>query len=256
MPFDGFKAVGAGTLIDTGGDTGFKLGSRRSLAGTEPSAERAGLCSGLAQGTESCGDQLAFLVGARAGGLCGAYGRLHDECHQCHFSSRSAGHRRVKDRQLSVRRRGRRHTRRSGPSRSGNAIPIDLPDPELADEDVEPTTGIPVRHSSQAVPRNLASVTGTTDGPHRPPLPTRLPTSSGSRQRRSPPAGGGSISRRRSSSTNARPRPTSAAGRRPGPRRASAPRRRGRTSSVRRGSGQSMSSAGSVARMVCSRSGA
>jgi hypothetical protein len=59
MPFDGFKAVGGGTLVNTDGKTGLKLGSLQVGGGGNGTlGGDAGLCLGSAQA--SCDDKLAF----------------------------------------------------------------------------------------------------------------------------------------------------------------------------------------------------
>ena len=62
MPFDGFEAVGGGTLVDTGGNTNFKLGSLQVGGGGQGALSGgAGLCLGSAQGTDGCApNTLAF----------------------------------------------------------------------------------------------------------------------------------------------------------------------------------------------------
>jgi hypothetical protein len=61
MPFDGFKAVGDGTLIDTGGESSFKLGSLQVGGGGHGAlAGDAGLCLGSAQASTGCANRLAY----------------------------------------------------------------------------------------------------------------------------------------------------------------------------------------------------
>lgn len=61
MPFDGFKAVGDGTAIDTRPNADFRLGSLTGSAGGEGRLSGdVGLCLGSAKGTDSCGGRTAF----------------------------------------------------------------------------------------------------------------------------------------------------------------------------------------------------
>lgn len=70
MPFDGFKAVGGGTLVDATPEATFNLGSLTGSAGGHGGISGdGGLCLGSAQASESCGGRISFLrVGAPVDG--------------------------------------------------------------------------------------------------------------------------------------------------------------------------------------------
>jgi hypothetical protein len=61
-PFDGFKAVGGGTLVDANPDATFKLGSLTGGAGGHGGISgNGGLCLGSSQGDTNCGGRISFL---------------------------------------------------------------------------------------------------------------------------------------------------------------------------------------------------
>jgi len=62
QPFDGFKAVGGGTLVDANPDATFKLGSLTGGAGGHGGISgNGGLCLGSSQGDTDCGGRISFL---------------------------------------------------------------------------------------------------------------------------------------------------------------------------------------------------
>ncbi len=158
MPFDGFKAVGSGTLVDTGGDTNFKLGSLQVGGGGHGALSGdAGLCLGSAQGTTSCAGQSAFASLGAPVDFAVHTGDSMTNLVSGDFKTNKLTVS-VKDRQLSVTG-AIGGTIKVGSVSIGGPIPINIQIPRassmmLASSNRQTQT---VRNSLQAVPRNSAS---------------------------------------------------------------------------------------------------